>query len=294
MNPTPSQPLILVTGATGNTGSGLVPALLAKGARVRALVHTPAKADTLRKLGAEVVVADLGDPAALPAAVAGVDKIYLCLFNGPEQARHGHNLVAAARASGRPHIVHHNASGSDRSRIIRQVGEVEAAMRASGLPWTILRPTFYLQNLMMAISTVRSHGAIYLPMKQARMAMTDVRDIIDVAAHVLLGQGHEGKEYALTTPATFTIADFAGALGTALGKPVNYVDVPIAAARESMVGMGMDPWVVDGYLELFEGFSSGWGDKTSGDVAKLLGHPARGLREFVADFKGVFAGAEAA
>src|SRR5262245_44082814 len=99
-----NQPLILVTGATGNTGSGLVPKLLAAGARVRALVHTAGKAEALRKLGAEVVVADLGDPDALHAAVTGVDRIYLCLFNGPEQANHGRNLIAAARKAGRPHV----------------------------------------------------------------------------------------------------------------------------------------------------------------------------------------------
>jgi uncharacterized protein YbjT (DUF2867 family) len=293
-----NQPLILVTGATGNTGSGLIPTLLAAGARVRALVHSAGKAEALRKQGAEVVVADLGDPAALDGAVAGVDRIYMCLFNGPEQANHGRNLVAAARKAGRPHIVHHAASGSDRSRIIRDIDEVESVLRASGLPWTILRPTFYLQNTMMAIPTVQGHGAIYLPMKQGRMAMTDVRDIVDVAAHVLLSpegmRAHEGKTYTLTTPETFTIADFASALGAAIGKPVNYVDVPISAARDSMVGMGMDPWVVDGYMELFEGFADNWGDKTSSDIQKLLGRPARGLREFVADFKGAFAGAAAA
>ena len=163
-----TKPLILVTGATGNTGSGLVPTLLAAGARVRALVHTASKAEALRKQGAEVVVADLGDPSALDAAVAGVDKIYLCLFNGSEQANHGRNLLAAARKAGRPHVVHHNASGSDRSRIIRDINVIESELRASGLPWTILRPTFYLQNMMMAIQTVQSHGAIYLPMKDGR------------------------------------------------------------------------------------------------------------------------------
>jgi len=291
-----TKPLILVTGATGHTGSGLVPALLAAGARVRALVHSAGKAEALRALGAEVVVADLGDPASLDAAVAGVDRIYLCLFNGPEQANHGRNLIAAARKAGRAHVVHHAASGSDRSRIIRHINEVESALRASGLPWTILRPTFYLQNTMMAIPTVQSHGAIYLPMKQGRMAMTDVRDIVDVAARVLLSPGgaHQGKTYTLTTPQSFTIAEFASVLGAALGKPVNYVDVPISAARESMVGMGMDAWVVDGYMELFEGFADNWGDKTSDDIQKLLGRPARSQREFVADFKGAFAGAAAA
>jgi uncharacterized protein YbjT (DUF2867 family) len=292
---TTTQPLILVTGATGNTGSGLVPTLISAGARVRALVHTASKADALRKQGAEVVVADLGDASALDAAVAGVDRIYLCLFNGPEQANHGRNLIAAARRAGRPHIVHHNAHGSDRSRIIKHVDEVERELRASGLPWTILKPTFYLQNTMMAISTVQSHGAIYLPMKQGRMAMTDVRDIIDVAAHVLLSpRAHEGKQYTITTPDSFTIAEFASALGASIGKPVTYVDVPISAARDSMVGMGMDPWIVDGYMELFEGFADNFGEKPSSDVERLLGRPARGLKEFVADFRSAFAGTAAA
>jgi uncharacterized protein YbjT (DUF2867 family) len=288
-----TKPLILVVGATGNTGSGLVPALLAGGARVRALLHSPAKAEALRKLGAEVVVADLGKPESLAPAVEGVDRIYLCLFNGPEQANHGRNLIAAARRAGKPHVVYHGASGSDRSRIIRHIAEVETALRASGLPWTILRPTFYLQNTMMAIQSVIAQGAIYLPMKQGRMAMTDVRDIVDVAARVLLDGGHEGKTYTLTTPEAFTIGEFATALGAELRRPVNYVDVPIAAARESMVGMGMDPWIVDGYMELFEGFADNWGNKISDDTQKILGRPARSYREFVADFKNAFTGVAA-
>ncbi len=286
-----TKPLILVTGATGHTGSGLVPALVAAGARVRALVRTRDQAEALRGKGAEPVIADLGKPETLAAALDGVDRIYLCLFNGPEQANHGRNLIAAAKHAGRPHIVHHSASGSDQSRIIRHIIEVETELRASGLPWTILRPTFYLQNTMMAIPTVQSQGAIYLPMKQGRMAMTDVRDIVDVAAKLLLEGGHEGKTYTLTSPEAFTLGEFAETLGRQLGKPVQYVDVPISAARESMIGMGMDPWVVDGYMELFAGFADGWGNKTSPDTERLLGHPARGLRQFVADCGGAFAGA---
>jgi uncharacterized protein YbjT (DUF2867 family) len=285
-----AKPLILVTGATGHTGSGLVPALIAAGARVRALVRTREQAEALRQKGAEPVIADLGKPETLSAAVAGVDRIYMCLFNGPEQANHGRNLIAAARRAGRAHVVHHAASGSDQSRIIRHIKEVESELRASGLPWTILRPTFYLQNTMMAIPTVQSQGAIYFPMKQGRMAMTDVRDIVDVAAKILLEGGHEGKTYTLTTPEAFTIAEFAETLSRQLGKQVQYVDVPISAARESMVGMGMDPWVVDGYMELFEGFADNWGNKTSPDTNSLLGRPARSHRQFCADCGSAFAG----
>jgi uncharacterized protein YbjT (DUF2867 family) len=288
MNP---KPLILVTGATGNTGTGLVPTLLGAGARVRALVHTADKAEALRKQGAEVVVADLGKPETLDAAVAGVDRIYMCLSNGAEQAKHGRNLIAAARRAGRPHIVHHSAHGSEKSRIIRHIQEIEAALRASGLPWTIIRPTFFMQNLMMAIPTVKSQGALYFPMKQGRMAMTDVRDIVEVAAKLLLEGGHEGEVLTLTSPEANTFGELATMLGSELGKPVSYVDVPVSAARESMVGMGMDPWIVDGYMELFEGFADGFGREPSKDVEGLLGHPAHSARQFFEDFKDAFAGA---
>jgi uncharacterized protein YbjT (DUF2867 family) len=286
-----TKPLILVVGATGNTGSGLVPSLLAAGARVRALVHSPAKAEPLRRQGAEVVIADLDKPDSLGPAVSGAERIYMCLFNGPHQAVHGRNLIEAARRAGRPHIVHHSAAGSDRSRIIRHAAEVETELRASTLAWTIIRPTFYLQNLMMAIPTVTSQNAIYLPMKDGRMAMTDVRDIVDVAARLLLDGGHSGRTYTLTTPEALTIAEFADALGGRLGRPIAYVDVPLAAAKESMVGMGMAPWIVDGYMELFEGFADNWGNKTSGDTEEILGRPARGYRQFIDDFKDAFMGA---
>ena len=92
-------------------------------------------------------------------------------------------------------------------------------------------------------------------------------------------------------PASFTIAEFADALGKEIGKPVKYVAVPISAARESMVGMGMDPWIADGYMELLEDFANNWGDKTSRDAETLLGHPARGYQEFCVDFKTAFAAA---
>ena len=138
---------------------------------------------------------------------------------------------------------------------------------------------------------VTERGAISFPMKQGRIAMTDVRDIVGVAAQLLPNGGHEGRTYTLTTLESFTFAEFAAALGTGLNKPVQYVDIPISAARESMVAMGMDPWIVDGYMELLEGLADDWGDKTPNDTKTILGRPARGHRQFIADLKDAFAGA---
>ena len=210
-----TRPLILVTGSTGNTGSGLVPALLAR-RRPRA------GAGPLSRQGRRAPAAGRRsrDRRPRPGRCGGRS----CRRRRPDlpvplqRPRAGESRPQPDRGCtprrAAAHCVYHSASGSERSRIIRHIAEVEAELRASGLPWTILRPTFYLQNTMMAIPTVSSQGAIYLPMKQGRMAMTDVRDIVDVAAHLLLKGGHEGRTYTLTTPESFTIAEFAAALGT--------------------------------------------------------------------------------
>ncbi len=110
--------MILVTGATGNVASILIPMLLQSGQQVRALVHEDSKATGLKDQGAEVVVADLEKPETLDAAVSGVEKIYLINSNGPNGGQHGINLIAAVkRSGGQPYIVRHGMFGDSRSRL---------------------------------------------------------------------------------------------------------------------------------------------------------------------------------
>ena len=156
---------VLVTGATGNTGSLLVPALLRAGVDVRILVRDEAKAKPLKDLGAEVVLGDLDKPETILPAVKNVDKIYLLTWNGETQLQQAINVIDAAKKSGNPHIVRHSMWGSENSRIIKQGYKIEEILKASGLPWTILKPTFYMQNTMMAAQTISSDGVIYWDMK---------------------------------------------------------------------------------------------------------------------------------
>ena len=120
--------------------------------------------------------------------------------------------------------------------------------------------------------------------------MIDVGDVADVALKVFTSEGHDGKAYVLTGPASISFHDVADELSTSTGKKVTYVDVPPEAAREAIVGMGMPEWVADGYLELFEGFSEGFADMTTPHVAQLTGHPARSFETFARDFAQVFGG----
>jgi uncharacterized protein YbjT (DUF2867 family) len=281
---------VLVTGATGNTGTGLVASLRRAGVDVRIFVRDAAKAEPLKAAGAEVVVGDLDKPETITPAVEGVDKIYLLTWNGPTQEQQAENVIKAAKRVGSIHLVRHSMWGPEGSRIIKQGYKIEEAVRSSGLPWTILKPTFFMQNTMMAAQTISSHGVIYWDMKEGKLGMIDVRDIVDAATAVLTGSGHDGKTYVLTGPEAISFNDVAAAFSSVLGKEVKYVSVPGEAALKSMTDMGLPEWIAQGYVELSEGFSNNFANSVTDNVAVLTGHPARSFEQFVSDFAHVFGG----
>lgn len=281
---------VLITGATGNTGSGLVPALRTAGVDVRVLVRSESKAQPLKEMGVEIVVGDLDQPKTIGPAVEGVDKIYLLTWNGPTQAQQAENVIKAAKQAGKPHIIRHSMWGSEKSRIVKQGDQVEAAIKSSGLPWTVLKPTFFMQNTMMAAKTIASDGVIYWDTGDGKLGMIDVRDIVDAAFAVLTGSGHEGKSYILTGPQAISMHDVASIFSKVLGKQIKYVSVPGEAALASMTSMGFPEWIARGYGELMEGFSEGFANRTTDNVANLTGHPARSFEQFARDFAQVFGG----
>lgn len=281
---------VLVTGATGNTGSGLVPALRDAGVNVRAFVRDESKAQPLKDMGVEIVVGDLDKPETIDPAVEGVDKIFLLTSGGMNEAQQCRNVIEAAKRAGNPHIVRYAGYGSEKSRIIKQQQQAEEALKSSGLPWTLLKPTFFMQNTMMAAQTIASDGMIYWDMQDGKLAMTDIRDAIEAAVVILTGSGHEGKTYILTGPASISFHDVASTFSKVLGKDVKYVSVPSEAAIESMVGMGLPEWTAKGFVELSPGFIEGFADNVTDDMLTLTGHPARSFETFVRDFAQVFGG----
>ena len=282
---------VLITGATGNTGSLLVPALLRAGTDVRIFVRDEAKAKSYKDLGAEIVTGDLDRPETILPAVKNVDKIYLLTWNGETQLQQVKNVINAAKQAGNPHIIRHSMWGPE-SRIIKQGYKADEIIKNSGLPWTILKPTFYMQNTMMAAQTISSDGVIYWNMKDGKLGMIDVRDIADAAFAVITGDGYKSKEYILTGPQAISFGDIANTFSRVLDKEVKYVNVPGEAAFQSMTGMGLPEWIAHGYVELSEGFSQNFANKTTKNVELLTGHPARSFEQFVKDFVQVFSSQE--
>ena len=286
---------ILVTGATGSIGSLLIENLTKVGANVRALVREESKGKGFKDASVEFAIGDLSRPETLDAAFAGVSRVYLLTPLNEEQYRLASSGLAAAKRSGKPHVV--RSSGMipapiEESRVGRHQVQIENDLKSCGLPYTILRPHLFMQTTMIAAQTVKSEGTIYMPLKEGKIGMIDIRDIAEAAAKVLTSEGHEGKTYELTGPAAISIHDVAAALSKALGKPIRYVDVPPQAARESLLGMGVPEWVVGATLEFFQKFSEGGGDKVTGDFESLTGHAPRSYKTFAKDFVTVFGGSE--
>ena len=289
--------ITLVAGATGNTGSGVAASLLAKGRRVRALVRDETRVAGLREHGAEVAVADLDRPETLTDDLLdGVTGVYFVTWNGPSALEQSRNLLETITRSGAaPHIVRLSGYGTLQSRIISELAKCEDDLKASGLPWTILKPTFFMQNVTMAASTVKEQGAVYFDWGSGKAGMIDVRDVLDCAVGALTGEAGavEGETFVLTGPAAIGFADVAAILSEVLGRTVEYVPVPHEAGIEAMLAMGVPEWIVQGYAELNAGFEDGFADLTTDNVKRLSGHEPRDFERFARDFAEVFSGVPA-
>ena len=193
---------ILVMGATGNISSLVIPQLLAGGAAVRALVHNPDKASGLSAKGVQVIVGDLEDPVSLAKAFAGVSAVFLLTPFGEKADALARNAIAAAKKAGSPYIVRLSAVKAALDAPTangRSHGQTEKDLKESGLV-VILKPHYFMQNLLGQTQSIMTQRAFYHGMGQAKLGMIDVRDIADCAAKALLDRSLAGKTFTPTGP----------------------------------------------------------------------------------------------
>jgi uncharacterized protein YbjT (DUF2867 family) len=274
---------ILVTGATGNISSLVIPQLLAGGARVRALVHAADKAKALSDKGVEVIVGDFVNPVSLQNAFDGIAAVFLLTAFGEKADALARNAIAAAKKGGSPYVVRLSVikAGPDAPTAnTRSHGQTERDLKESGLPVVILRPHYFMQNIFGSLATIGSEGVFYQGMGEGKLAMIDVRDIADSAVKALLDRNHAGTTYSLTGPASITWHTAAQAFTAALGRPVKYVPIPAEGVAEAIRKRGWGEWAAGVMRDYSAAYGSGWGDFVTDDVKKLTGHPARSIEQF--------------
>ncbi|MDX1935443.1 MAG: NAD(P)H-binding protein [Capsulimonadales bacterium] len=261
---------IVVTTPTGNIGHVVTDRLLDAGAEVTVIARNPSKLKESVRQRARVVTGDQFDPAVTREASKGADALFWLTpptFDTPDWRayfeRSAEVATEAVRTNGIPYVVHLSSGGADRPTGYGPVSflhPVERSLAATGANVLQLRPGYFYENFLASLPTIRDMGTIYgVPKPETVYPMIATRDIGEAAARQLLALDWKGERIlGLHGPAdTPSFGEAARILGEAIGKPVQYVQVPTSALQDQLRGMGASESVAVSYGELFEALDRG-------------------------------------
>lgn len=273
--------MILVTGATGTTGSEVVKQLVGKGEKVRAM----SRRDTAIP-GVEVVKADFDDPASLGRAVDGVTAVYLVTAPAKPVIDHDVALVEAAKTAGVQRIVKLSAISGDEPGSWHM--RSEQPTRDSGLGWTILRPGTFASNMMRYAPMIKDGIPLQNWTKGGAVGVIDPRDIAAVAVRALTTDEHSGREYVLTGPELMTFTQQVAVLELVLGTRIATEEASIDAAREAMLNHGMHPDSADEAVAGMTRLAEGKYAVLTDHVSQILGRAPIGFTTWANDHRAAF------
>jgi uncharacterized protein YbjT (DUF2867 family) len=251
---------VLATGATGAYAGIVVPALIARGIDVRAMIHDPAKSDVARSHGAsETVEADLADPASLRRALDGVDGVFLITpaFH-PRAVQLGLNMVQAAEAAGVRKIVYNGVYHPSLSLLNHATTRpVEEALYASDLDYTVLQPAMYVQALAATYAQALSTGSVVMPWsKTSKMTYVDYRDVADAVAIAFTDERLARGTFELAAGGMISRIEIAELLSAVAGRTLVAEDLPEGAASPPGAPDGLAAMFHDYDLHGFHGGNS--------------------------------------
>ena len=307
--------MIAVTGASGRLGSRIAARLEKAGVKQRLIVRDGTRAPKLKD--AEVaVVSSFGHLPTMKTALAGVGTLFLVSAQdnmgvNQQAAKNGLTLPAydrlkehinaidAAKAAGVKQVIYLsflNAAEDAVFVLSRDHFHTEEYIRKSGLNFTFMRPCLYMENVPLRVSP---EGIIKAPAGNGKAAWVMRDDIADVTTAVLLGEGHNGKTYNVTGPEALTIADTAGKISAACGKPVKYVSITpeetrlkhnasgmeaFEKERRDLTGRGLEDFEVEIWTTHYTQIAAGALDVVSDAIPELTGHKAQSLDEYLRQY----------
>ena len=278
---------ILISGASGNVGQHVVMQLAQKKVPARAGVHSQEKAAALRKNEVEAVVLDFDSRESVAAAFKGIDTLFLVTPGSPDQRRYDDHLLAEAKRVSVKHIVKLSGKISDHNSVgfSKWNSETEQKIKASGIPYTILRGNFFMQNLFGSAPQIKQ-GAFTSGPAAKRVALLDTRDIAATAVAPLTEEGHAGKTYDLNGPELLDGNAQAAVFSSVLGRPVKYLDVTVDAFVEQLKSYGLPAWMVEAFGAAVADPIPG--DQSSTEVERILHRKPGTLEQFVKDYRTAF------
>lgn len=299
-----SKPRILVTGAAGKTAAFVVEQLLERGFPVRAFVRrNDERSARLKGLGAEVAQGDFHQLSSVRAAMAGVERVYFCYPPAEGLLEATSNVATAARDEGVEAVVNLSqvtARENAASRLSRQHWLGEQIFDWAGVGASHVQPGYFSDNFyMLNGENIAKDGKIYLPYGQGRHAPVVASDIARVVVAILEDPTpHVGARHIITGPSNMTIAEMADVFSTELGKPVQYVDLPLNDWRRALIERARMPeFLADHLAQVAKEHQDQGGifDVQTDAVENLAGVRPQSLAEFIRENRDKFtAGAKRA
>src|SRR3984957_1032111 len=264
--------MILITGASGSVGKVVLQETIPRQSKVRAMYRSKEEA-AKAPAGCAAILADYTDKQSLRRALEGVTSVYVVCSPIPQLVELESNMVEACKEAGVKHVVLNSAMGAgDCGKSFPSWHrKVEDKLKSTGLSFTILRPNGFLQNIVaFNAPTIRTEGAFYAAMGDAKVSYLDIADIAVAAVKALGGGAHAGKTYELNGPEAISNQELAKRISKVAGRTVNFLDVPENAQRDAMLGLSIPDWQVTALLELQQYYKQGGGGKTDALLKSLI------------------------
>jgi uncharacterized protein YbjT (DUF2867 family) len=278
---------VLVIGGTGTVGSQVVQALRTRDADIGVLTRDAEKARKLPQ-GVRSVTGDLLDPGSVRSIFDEVDRVFLLVPVSPSETHAGLFAVNGARLAGVKRIVYVSVQNADQAVHLPHFGSkvpIELAIRASGVPYTILRPNNFFQNDCVYKDVLLQQGVYPQPIGSLGLSRVDVRDIAEAAATVLMEDGHEGETYNVVGPEVHTGQSTAEVWSRALGKKISYAGDDLDAWERQFLEF-LPAWMVFDFKLMYAFLQEKGLQATSADLEHmrtLLGRSPGSFEDFAGE-----------
>lgn len=284
-NPEVSMSLV-ITGATGQLGRLVVESLLARGTQPADILATGRSVDKLADLAARGVrTASFDFDAPAEGILKKGDVLLLVSGSEPgKRAKQHGNVIETAKKAGVARIVYTSilGAGATKNPLAPEHEATEAAVRASGIPFTFLRNGWYTENYVQAFGSAKAHGIVLGSAHAGRVSSAPRADYAEAAARVLTEDGHTGKVYELAGDEAWAMADLAATFGNVLGRTVTYQDVSTEEHAKALQGFGLDAGLAGFLAALDKSIAEDELETKSRDLSTLLGRPTTPMPKTVA------------
>ena len=278
----------LITGATGDVGSRVVDHLIERGERPQVFVRDSAKAQARFGDRVEVVVGDLGDPPSLRAALEGIDALFL-VNTGPTIPARDEAAANAARVTGVNHLVKLSSLDVEQGLAIGAWHERgEAAIRASGLPFTFVRPSGFMSNLLAWARSIKSEAIVRASTGDGRRAFIHSDDIAAVVVKALTSRVYDGQSLSITGPEALTFAEVTTRIGAAINKPLRFEPISDEEARQRYSRISGSAEETEAHVALWRAIREGRLATANDNVQRVLGRKAITLDQWLNENAGAF------